>query len=175
MRDSNALANEQIWDPAVRLFHWSLVLAVVGGWLLGHFGPLQMTLHFWAGYAVAALILFRLVWGFVGPRNARFAAFLRGPGAVMAYARSLPERAAGWRAERPETAWGLVRRRHAAGACRAGRHRPDPRPRGLCQARPACRCGPCRVEPLGAWHASPAWRGAAGAGGAACRRDPVLP
>lgn len=109
MRDSNALANEQIWDPAVRLFHWSLVLAVVGGWLLGHFGPLQMTLHFWAGYAVAALILFRLVWGFVGPRNARFAVFLRGPGAVMAYARSLPERAAGWTSgHNPLGGWSVI-------------------------------------------------------------------
>jgi cytochrome b len=109
MRARNILADEQIWDPAIRLFHWSLVVAVVGGWLLGHFGPLQMTLHFWAGYAVGALILFRLMWGFVGPRNARFASFLRGPGAVMAYVRSLPKRAAGWATgHNPLGGWSVV-------------------------------------------------------------------
>ncbi|MEZ5883082.1 MAG: cytochrome b/b6 domain-containing protein [Paracoccaceae bacterium] len=109
MRARNTLADEQIWDPAIRLFHWSLVVAVVGGWLLGHFGPLQMTLHFWAGYAVGALILFRLMWGFVGPRNARFASFLRGPGAVMAYVRSLPKRAAGWATgHNPLGGWSVV-------------------------------------------------------------------
>lgn len=109
MRARNTLADEQIWDPAIRLFHWSLVVAVVGGWLLGHFGPLQMTLHFWAGYAVGALILFRLMWGFVGPRNARFASFLRGPGAVMAYVRSLPKRAAGWATgHNPLGGWSVI-------------------------------------------------------------------
>lgn len=86
--------DEVIWDPALRGFHWLLALTVITGWLLGQFGPLQMTLHFWAGYTVAALLAFRLIWGFVGPRNARFATFLRGPRAVIAYARSLPSRRA---------------------------------------------------------------------------------
>jgi len=70
--------NPQIWDPALRAFHWLLVLAVTGGWLLGHFGPLKMTLHFWAGYTVAALLVFRLIWGLIGPRNARFVTFIKG-------------------------------------------------------------------------------------------------
>lgn len=86
--------NTQIWDPALRAFHWALALAVGAGWLLGEFGPLDMTWHFWAGYAVAGLIGFRLVWGVIGPRTARFASFLRGPGAVAAYVRSLPLRKA---------------------------------------------------------------------------------
>ena len=47
----------QIWDPFVRLFHWLLVVAVTGGWLLGHFGPLQMSWHFYAGYLVLALLV----------------------------------------------------------------------------------------------------------------------
>lgn len=86
--------NEQIWDLAVRVFHWSLAALVTATMLLGHFGPLQMTLHFWAGYAVGALITFRLIWGLVGPRNARFSSFLRGPGAVLDYLRTLPARKA---------------------------------------------------------------------------------
>ncbi|MFT3689466.1 cytochrome b/b6 domain-containing protein [Paenirhodobacter sp.] len=84
----------QIWDPALRVFHWTLAFAVTAGWLLGHFGPLQMTLHFRLGYLVAALLVFRLVWGFVGPRNARFASFVTGPGPVLRYLRTLPKRTA---------------------------------------------------------------------------------
>lgn len=86
--------NEAVWDPALRWFHWLLAVAVIGGWLLGHFGPLQMTGHFLAGYMVAALLCFRLVWGSVGPRNARFSSFVRGPGTVLAYARGLASRTA---------------------------------------------------------------------------------
>ena len=78
-------------------------------WLLGQFGPLQMTLHFWAGYAVAALIVFRLLWGFVGPRNARFASFLRGPGTVIAYVRTLPARSSVHpRGHNPLGGWSIV-------------------------------------------------------------------
>lgn len=87
--------SEQIWDPALRVFHWALAVSVTAGWLLGQYGPLQMTLHFWMGYTVAALLLFRVVWGFVGPRNARFASFVTGPGAVVRYLRTLPSRVAG--------------------------------------------------------------------------------
>jgi cytochrome b len=81
-----------LWDPVVRLFHWALVLAFFTVWGLGKFGPDVMTLHFYAGYAVAGLVALRLVWGFVGPRTARFASFVKGPGAILAYARHLPER-----------------------------------------------------------------------------------
>lgn len=80
---------ERIWDPALRAFHWTLAALVVANWLLGKFGPTDMTLHFWLGYAVIALLLFRLVWGFVGPSPARFAQFVRGPRAVLAYAREM--------------------------------------------------------------------------------------
>lgn len=86
--------SRQIWDPALRLFHWLLAVAVIGAWLLGHFGPLQMTWHFWLGYTVIGLLIFRLIWGLVGPRNARFASFVKGPRAVLAYARTLPARRA---------------------------------------------------------------------------------
>lgn len=87
--------NPQIWDPLLRAFHWLLVLCVAGSWLLGHFGPLQMTLHFWLGYITIGLLVFRLVWGVIGPANARFANFIKGPGAVWAYLKTLPSRQAG--------------------------------------------------------------------------------
>lgn len=98
-----------IWDPALRAFHWLLAAAVTGGWLLGHFGPLQMTLHFWLGYTVIALLAFRLIWGFVGPKTARFASFVKGPGAVFSYARRLPARQANhFRGHNPLGGWSVV-------------------------------------------------------------------
>jgi len=78
-----------VWDPLLRVFHWSLAFFVILGWCLGQFGPAKMTLHFWCGYVVAGLLIFRLVWGFIGPPEARFAQFLRGPGAVSGYLRGM--------------------------------------------------------------------------------------
>lgn len=87
-------AQPQIWDPLLRLFHWALAACVMGAWLLGEFGPDQMVAHFYLGYAVIGLLAFRLIWGFVGPANARFANFVTGPGAVLRYLRTLPAREA---------------------------------------------------------------------------------
>lgn len=72
----------RVWDPLLRVFHWGLVLAFATAWLTAE--ELQ-PVHEFAGYTVAALIAFRLAWGLVGPRYARFSQFLRGPGAVRAY------------------------------------------------------------------------------------------
>jgi cytochrome b len=77
---------QRIWDPAVRIFHWSLVTAVGIDMLL----EAGTDLHAAAGYAVLGLIAFRFIWGFVGTRHARFASFITGPGAVGRYLRSLP-------------------------------------------------------------------------------------
>ncbi|MFC3570867.1 cytochrome b/b6 domain-containing protein [Paracoccus sp. TOH] len=79
----------RLWDPLLRGFHWLLAFFVILGWCLGQFGPAKMTLHFWCGYVVAGLLVFRLVWGLVGPAPARFSHFLRGPGAVAGYVRGL--------------------------------------------------------------------------------------
>ncbi|SEA55451.1 cytochrome b/b6 domain-containing protein [Rubrimonas cliftonensis] len=99
----------RVWDPALRVFHWALAAAVVTGWVLGEFGPAIMTWHFWCGYAVGALVLFRLVWGFVGPETARFAHFLRGPRPVLAYLREMPERRPSrWRGHAPLGGWATV-------------------------------------------------------------------
>lgn len=83
----------RLWDPALRLFHWALVVCVVTAWGLGQFGPSIMTLHFYFGYAVAALLAFRVIWGLFGPASARFSHFLYGPGATLRYAAQIGRRA----------------------------------------------------------------------------------
>lgn len=70
-----------VWDPLVRVFHWSLVAAFAIAWLTDG----DHKVHHVAGYAVLGLIGFRLVWGFVGSRHARFADFVPSPGALRAY------------------------------------------------------------------------------------------
>ena len=77
-----ANAKVRVWDPLVRVFHWSLVGAFAIAWLTAD--ELQ-PVHEIAGYVVAGLVAFRLVWGVVGSRYARFAQFLRGPSATLAY------------------------------------------------------------------------------------------
>ena len=75
-----------VWDRFVRLFHWSLLTLIAGCWATSDSGK---TLHEAMGYAIGALIAMRLVWGFIGPRHARFADFVRGPRAVLGYLRDL--------------------------------------------------------------------------------------
>jgi cytochrome b len=60
-----------VWDPLVRVFHWSLVTSFTVAYLSGEGEMLD--LHAWSGYIIGALILFRLLWGMVGPQHARFA------------------------------------------------------------------------------------------------------
>ena len=72
----------KVWDPLVRLFHWSLVASFAVAWLTADEWDAP---HEWAGYAAAGLIAFRLVWGFIGPRYARFNQFLQAPGTVTRY------------------------------------------------------------------------------------------
>jgi len=76
-----------VWDFPTRFFHWGLAIAVATSLLSEQFG--NMDIHVISGHVVLALILFRIVWGFVGGRHARFADFVRGPSAVIRYAKSL--------------------------------------------------------------------------------------
>jgi len=72
----------RVWDPLVRIFHWGLVAAFATAWFSAD--GLQLV-HEVAGYTVAGLVAFRLVWGFAGSRYARFAQFLKGPGDTLVY------------------------------------------------------------------------------------------
>lgn len=78
-----------VWDLPTRLFHWFLVALVAALWLTGEVGASAMSLHMTAGYAVLALLVFRLCWGVVGSATSRFAAFVYGPRSTLAYAASL--------------------------------------------------------------------------------------
>lgn len=82
----------RLWDPALRLFHWALVVCVVTAWVLGRFGPNIMTLHFYLGYAVIGLLAFRILWGLFGPVAARFSHFLFGPRTTLAYVSKITKR-----------------------------------------------------------------------------------
>ena len=76
------------WDGPTRLFKWSLVALVVDGWLSNAFGGSWPAWHKWNGYLALTLILFRLMWGFVGGSTARFANFVALPGRALAYLRA---------------------------------------------------------------------------------------
>jgi cytochrome b len=77
---ANHPSTVKAWDPLVRVFHWSLVFffllafATEDDW---------MNLHVWAGYTVAMLVGFRLLWGIIGTRTARFPTFVKSPRAAM--------------------------------------------------------------------------------------------
>lgn len=79
----------KVWDPPVRVFHWTLVALLIGAVVSVKIGGAATQWHVRCGYAILALVLFRIVWGFVGTRTARFSSFVRGPGAVIEYARSM--------------------------------------------------------------------------------------
>lgn len=89
--DGSTPATGRVWDPTIRLFHWLLVALIAFSWWSGE--QHDMDRHRLSGYAVLALLVFRLFWGFAGPRTARFGQFLRPPRVVVAYAKSLPGRA----------------------------------------------------------------------------------
>jgi cytochrome b len=74
-----------IWDLPTRLFHWALVVCIIGAFVSVKLGGLYMDWHVRFGCTALGLILFRLLWGFFGPRYARFSQFLRGPAAVARY------------------------------------------------------------------------------------------
>jgi len=74
----------KVWDPFLRLAHWTLVASVAAAWLTRHDGGRW---HEWLGYAAFAVVLARIAWGWIGPRYARFGQFVRSPSTVLRYAR----------------------------------------------------------------------------------------
>ncbi len=77
----------RVWDLPTRIFHWSLAGLVAFSFTTGRVGGDWMDWHLKSGYAVLVLLGFRIAWGLVGSETARFARFLRGPRAALAYAR----------------------------------------------------------------------------------------
>ena len=78
-----------VWDLPTRLFHWLLVSLVMVSFVTANIGGNAMEYHAWSGFTLLILLIFRVAWGFVGGREARFAAFVCGPVAVWRYAAAL--------------------------------------------------------------------------------------
>lgn len=79
-----------VWDTPTRLMHWLLVVFIGLCWWSGINNELEY--HLYSGYAVLWIVLLRLYWGFVGSSTARFSSFVRGPRAILDYARTLHRR-----------------------------------------------------------------------------------
>jgi cytochrome b len=98
-----------VWDWPVRLVHWSLVILLVVSWITSEVGGNAMTYHMWSGYTILTLVVFRIVWGFVGSTHARFTSFIKGPVDVLRYAGSLRgARASTYLGHNPLGGWSVV-------------------------------------------------------------------
>ncbi|HLW90948.1 MAG TPA: cytochrome b/b6 domain-containing protein [Roseiarcus sp.] len=84
------IAAIRVWDPFVRLFHWSLALSFAIAWFSANSS--NDLLHSGAGYAAGALVLARIAWGIVGTPYARFSQFIRSPRRVLAYLRAIAQK-----------------------------------------------------------------------------------
>ena len=82
-----------VWDLPLRLFHWLIVLSIIGSYTTAKLGVDYMQYHFYFGYFMIAMLMFRITWGFIGPRHARFSSFLTGPSAFFTYAKQMFSRA----------------------------------------------------------------------------------
>jgi len=76
-----------VWDVPTRAFHWLLVIGLAASWITGEKEWYET--HYQIGLCVGWLIIFRILWGFVGPKHARFSSFLKGPTGIWKYARAL--------------------------------------------------------------------------------------
>ncbi|MDX9741567.1 MAG: cytochrome b/b6 domain-containing protein [Gammaproteobacteria bacterium] len=84
--ERRAVVERRVWDPLVRIFHWTLAAGFTVAWLTG---DEVQPVHEAVGYLIAGLIALRIVWGFVGSRHARFADFVRRPAVVAGNLRDI--------------------------------------------------------------------------------------
>jgi len=78
-----------VWDLPTRVLHWLFVLTLGAQYATGEAGGDWLVWHFRTGYLMMGLLTFRIIWGFVGPRHARFSSFIKGPGSTLAYLRQI--------------------------------------------------------------------------------------
>jgi cytochrome b len=86
---SDLPTTRKVWDWPVRIFHWLLVLSIIGAYVTHRLGIEYFKYHLWCGYTVIVLVVFRIIWGLVGTRHARFHHFVRGPVTTVRYGREL--------------------------------------------------------------------------------------
>lgn len=79
-------ATLSIWDPLVRVFHWTVVVTFAIAYATEED---LLELHVWAGYVLGIAVVLRIIWGFVGPKHARFSDFIYGPTTVVRYLQAL--------------------------------------------------------------------------------------
>lgn len=96
----------RVWDPLLRLTHWSFALLIPAMWWTAENS--KWALHRRIGLVLLGLLVFRLLWGFLGPETARFAQFVKGPGAVLAYLRGQLEGAAQHIGHSPVGGWSTM-------------------------------------------------------------------
>lgn len=82
----------KVWDIPVRLFHWSIVILIAAAWVTQEFNKMEW--HMRIGYTILTLLLFRIVWGFIGSDSARFVRFLKSPAAALRHLSQLRRREA---------------------------------------------------------------------------------
>lgn len=90
MHEGSGPSRVRVWDLPTRLFHWALTICFVGLVATGTLGGSAMVFHFRFGYAVLALLLFRVIWGVAGGRWSRFSSFVAAPAAIWRYLRGRP-------------------------------------------------------------------------------------
>jgi cytochrome b len=98
----------RVWDLPTRLFHWTLLVLIVVQFASAEFHLLDMRWHFWSGYAILALVLFRILWGFFGSQTSRFVEFVRGPRAVLNYLRAAATNARSTVGHNPLGGWSVL-------------------------------------------------------------------
>lgn len=82
----STLEQKKIWDPVTRLWHWVLATVVISAWVLGEFMSFDtIRWHFYLGYALLALVAFRMLWGFLGPAPVRWVNLWPRPAALLQY------------------------------------------------------------------------------------------
>ncbi len=84
---------QKIWDPVTRLWHWILATLVISNWVIGEFMSFDnIRWHFYLGYTILGLLVFRIIWGFIGPQPVRWSSLLPIPKKIIKYLKDAPKR-----------------------------------------------------------------------------------